>query len=185
MLAATALLAGCTADADPQPTADPTTASAAPSPTAAEGPEAEKPVPPDAMRRDDVAGAEAAAQYFLQLYPYVYATGDLTEWKAMSHPECVFCAGVVESVAALYGSGGHAVGGEMSVEKIVSRPPREGNDYFRVDIRAREAPSKSFAGTSLVDEHQGGVNVIVFAVGRDGDGWRIREGQVEDETFSK
>src|SRR5690554_3704314 len=91
-------LASCTTDDEPNPgTAPPATESSSPAseePTevgTSGRPEVEKPAPPDAMRRDDVAGAEAAAQYFLQLYPYVYATGDLSEWEAMSDPECVFC----------------------------------------------------------------------------------------------
>ena len=41
-----------------------------------------------------VEGAVAVAEYFLLLYPYVYATGDLADWNALSHPECIFCASV-------------------------------------------------------------------------------------------
>ncbi len=86
------------------------------------------------MDRDDVEGAVAAAQYFLELYPYAYSTGDLEQWKAMSHPDCVFCASVVENVEALHADGGYEVGGELVFESVTASEPVAGNDYFGVDF---------------------------------------------------
>ena len=33
-----------------------------------------------------VEGAVAVAEYFVDLFPYVNATGDLAEWGELSHP---------------------------------------------------------------------------------------------------
>ena len=43
----------------------------------------------------------AVAEYFVLLYPYVYATGDLAEWNALSDPDCKFCASVVDNARAM------------------------------------------------------------------------------------
>jgi hypothetical protein len=69
---------------------------------------------------DDVSvdGAIAAATYFLSLYPYVYNTGDLTQWKAMSHPECIFCASVVTGVEEMHGLGQHQEGADFAVLSV-------------------------------------------------------------------
>jgi hypothetical protein len=114
-LSVSLLLGGCTDGSAETPTPTVSTSeaqsvepsSAAPEPTtAAPSAEVEKPVPPEAMRRDDVAGAEAAAQYFLELYPYAFATGDFEDWKAMSDPACEFCSGVAKDADELHAGGG-------------------------------------------------------------------------------
>ena len=92
-------LAGCTGG-DPAPDWTPTTATpiAHPTPTPSADPATVKPERPAAMDTFDSAGAEAVAVYYMQLYPYVFATGDLTEWKTLSHPECIFCSDVARQV---------------------------------------------------------------------------------------
>ncbi|KAE8764420.1 DUF6318 family protein [Georgenia thermotolerans] len=184
LLAGAALLAGCTADADPQrtPEPQPTTTVSSASPTATERPEVEKPTRPEAMRRDDVAGAEAAAQYFLQLYPYVYATGDLAEWKQMSHPECGFCNGIAQKVADIHGEGGSASGGEMTIREISSK---EQGALFRVDIVADEGPSIQTSSNGVVTNSPGGPSLLIFALAmNDGGGWVVRAVQVEEPGFN-
>ena len=41
------------------------------------------PEKPENMDENSSEGAIATATYFVQLYPYVYATGDLEQWKSM------------------------------------------------------------------------------------------------------
>lgn len=90
------------------------------------------PEKPRAMERDDLEGAIAAAEYFLLLYPYVYATGDLDEWEAMSHVECVFCASVSENVEELHERGGYGEGPEMAVTRRDGALPDVEYEYFSV-----------------------------------------------------
>lgn len=109
------LLVACTGpDGDPSP--DPT--SPTPSATASNPAPSTSapPARPAAMQRQDVEGAIAAAQYFLELYPYAYNTGDLTEWRAMSHPDCIFCASVIDNVEELHAAGGYQSGGSVTWE---------------------------------------------------------------------
>ncbi|MFD1504701.1 hypothetical protein FE374_12175 [Georgenia yuyongxinii] len=157
VVAAVMMLAACSANADP---AEPTPSSATMSPEPSEStestetadltPEVEKPTPPDAMRRDDVAGAEAAAQYFLELYPYVYATGDLAEWEAMSHPDCTFCASASESARKLTQEGGHQAGGRLVFNFLDSRAPSSDGDFFVVWLDAHEEALRRVDSSGLV-----------------------------------
>ncbi|WP_447925044.1 DUF6318 family protein [Georgenia muralis] len=177
------LLGGCTdgSAGTPTPTVSALEApsvepsSAAPEPTsAAPSAEVEKPVPPEAMRRDDVAGAEAAAQYFLELYPYVYATGDLTEWDAMSDPQCKFCAGVRTKSRELQDLGGRQEGGRMSIIAIDSRPP-ETSEHFAVWIDAEEEATRRLDSSgNVIEEFPGGTIEFDIAIAWTGSDWIVR-----------
>src|SRR5665648_491210 len=114
-------VAGCSGDPGPTTTTTVTvTVTEEPSPsttpTPTPTPDASvKPERPAAMDVADSAGAEAAAVYFLQLFPYVFATNDLTEWRPLSHPECIFCAAVIRPVGEQAAIGVHTVGGLITV----------------------------------------------------------------------
>lgn len=123
-----------------------------------------EPTRPAAMERDDIEGAKAAAEYFLALYPYVFATGDLDEWDAMSHPECRFCASVKSRAVELHEAGGFGLGGEILIRDIRALPPDDEYAHFRVGVRGTENPSSSHseAGDEL-DSATGGD--VIFTVG--------------------
>ncbi len=53
-------------------------------------------------------GAITAATYFLNLYPYVYATGDIDAFEKMSDDNCGFCRKVMANATARHESGGWA-----------------------------------------------------------------------------
>lgn len=128
------------------------------------------------MERGDVEGAEAAARYFLSLYPYAYNTGDLEEWIALSDPECVFCASVVERVTELHESGGYETGGELTFESVTGSEPIPGNAYFGVDLVVVQGPSTAFdADGAVTSETEGGRYVMYTALGRNEQGWLMRE----------
>ena len=65
-----------------------------------------KPERPAGMDEFTVEGAAATAEYFMSLYPYVYATGDLEPWRDMTTEACVFCQSVVDKVTVLHAAGG-------------------------------------------------------------------------------
>lgn len=133
VLAAGLALSACTgANPDPEvsagPTGDPTpTASASPSPSVPT-----KPKRPEAMEREDAEGAAAAAEYFIELYPYVMATGDTEEFEAMSHRACDYCRGTLENAAWLRKSRGSFEGGltEATLAKTYQRDDLTGITPF-------------------------------------------------------
>ncbi len=64
------------------------------------------PEKPARMGENSPEGAVAAAEYFISLYPYVYATGDLTEWDATCEPTSKLCSSVSNYVRELHAEGG-------------------------------------------------------------------------------
>lgn len=184
-LVLTATLAGCAVDQSPDPSPrltterpSPTTSPASPAPSPARS---EAPERPAAMARDDVEGAIAAAQYFLELYPYAYNTGDLTEWRAMSHPDCVFCASVIENVEELHRTGGYEIGGRLLFLRVSARNPLPGNEYYAVDFRIDQEPGMRFSSEGDGTEFEGGPSVARLALARENSSWRVREVTVTSE----
>ena len=116
--AASIALAGCSGEPSTPPTTPPaTTAAPSPTPTPTPTPTPDAATPPQRpdLTTVDAATAEAVAVYFLQLYPYVYANGDLTAWRELSHPECIFCASVITNVEQMLADGQHAEGGDVEL----------------------------------------------------------------------
>ena len=68
----------------------------------------EEPVPPEGMNENTPDGLALATGYFLDLYPYVFATGDLTAWEEMSEDNCIFCNSVIDNATGLHEGGGWA-----------------------------------------------------------------------------
>ncbi|WP_256380377.1 DUF6318 family protein [Cellulosimicrobium sp. 72-3] len=114
------LVAGCTGGGEPAPS-PPVETSAEPSVTEAPEPEPTttgppKPERPAAMDRDDAEGAAAAAEYFLELYPYVMSTGDTAEWDAMTWAEtCDFCTSVSSEARSIRDKGDAFSGAEITL----------------------------------------------------------------------
>ena len=137
------VLSGCTgspgAVVDPSSTGGPTSASPVGSP-APSGPA--KPERPDAMKRDDAEGAAAAAEYFIELYPYVMATGDIEEFEAMSHRACGFCDDALEQAERIKEGGWTYSGGTstLGVTQVYKRDELTG--IYPMDAEIAQEPSR-------------------------------------------
>ncbi|MHA7134216.1 DUF6318 family protein [Oerskovia turbata] len=150
----------------------------APSPTptpTAVGPV--KPERPADMARTDEVGAAAAAVYFLELYPYVMATGDLAEWDAISFVDrCEFCVKVSSDVEGQKAVGGTYRGGEVSVEVTKTYPIDTLLGAYPVDVRLSQAASTitDASGTevSATNQTAGALRVEVL---HDATSWRLLE----------
>lgn len=164
-LASTLLLAGC---GSTSPTVDPSpstsvaavsttpplpTPSPSPSPPAAE--EGDVTVPPEPPAGLQGPPSEDAASdvagYFHLLFPYIYATGDVSTWKELSADSCKYCAGVVKKVEAQFAEGKRHVGGRIEILEAVTYLHQGQQFVSRVTLR--EHPSKIVAedGSSEVD----------------------------------
>lgn len=136
-------LSACTGSpGDPEASAssvdDPTpVVSASPSPT---GPA--KPERPEAMNRKDAEGAAAAAEYFIELYPYVMATGDVEEFEAMSHRACGFCADALEQAERIEAHGYTYTGGDSDLS-ITEAYRRDGvTGIYPLDVEISQEASR-------------------------------------------
>jgi hypothetical protein len=96
-----------------------------------------------------VENAQAVADYFLHLHPYVYATGDLSEWTALTHPDCIFCHSVINEVNSIRQVGQTMRGGVVTTSEPRVLEPNPGRAYevnFRVDF----SPADVFDSTGAV-----------------------------------
>lgn len=168
-------LAGCTGESEAPPTTpDATSPVASPSATSTSTPAPDAATPPERpdMSAVDAATAEAVARYFLELYPYVYATGDLTEWQALSHPECIFCASVITNVEEMVAAGNTASGGEIDAD-IAAAEITGGT--FAVTGLATQGPGFEYDSSGATsDESAGGTYEVALNVVGDSGGWLIR-----------
>ncbi|MGY4643574.1 hypothetical protein ACVW07_001407 [Cellulomonas sp. URHB0016] len=84
--------------------------------------------------------AAAVLAYFLQLGPYAQNTGDLSDIKALSDPECLFCASEIDGVAGMVNNQIHSVGGGVSIAEPAVTELDAGH-WYTVDLIMHEAPS--------------------------------------------
>lgn len=120
------------------------------------GPDQDVTVPPtrpDAL--DGQATAENAtrvAQYFVQLLPYVMATGDTSAWEALSGPDCKFCASARDLAMELATKDQRITGGAIDVG-FGHATAAEGN-VFSASVEFVEHPSQRLAadGSVLKDD---------------------------------
>lgn len=177
-----ASLMGC-ADGEPRETPPPIPAYTPPSPepTASEPPAPETVAPerPAAIDEPTVEGAEALAWYFLDLYGYAYATGDLAEWNRLSHPECQFCMTVAESVSAQLANGHTSQGGGITVEAFVVDSVTEG--FAIVSGRVVQESATVVDGTGAVIEETGSEALdVLIAIEELDRAWRFRELEIDE-----
>lgn len=114
------------------------TASASPSPSVATKPER-----PKAMERDDAEGAAAAAEYFIELYPYVMATGDTEEFEAMSHRACGFCDQALRDAARMQARDQSFQGGTTDVNVLDSYLRDDLTGIYPLDVEVQQEASKT------------------------------------------
>jgi len=168
------VVAGCTGGGDPgpSPSVEEPPASTEPSPTET-GPA--KPERPAAMDRDDGEGAAAAAEYFLELYPYVMATGDTVEWDAMTWDEtCGFCSSVSTDARAIAESGQTFTGGGVTAEIEKQWPLDEFIGGYPVDVNATMQDGQVVdAEGDVVRAVDGFTGVMELGLLHDSSGWRV------------
>lgn len=164
------LVAGCSdgGAVTPEPTAS---LSAEPSPSVDVR---VPPTRPAEWDRVDLIGAKAVAGYFMQLYAYAYATGDLTEWNALSHPECVFCSDVSASVTGVADAGEHFEGGDASVVFRTTGVVSE-SEMYSIDLTLTRASSRKVGSDGVAVSGWSAPEVVDLnaLVLRENDAWKI------------
>ncbi|BDO43517.1 hypothetical protein CELD12_30070 [Cellulomonas sp. NTE-D12] len=162
------------------PTVSPTTTpSATPTPTVLSTlgplPDGVAPTRPDALDQPPtLEGAKAIATYFLLLYPYVYQTADLTEWNALSHPQCTFCSEASAEVRARVAAGQRVKGGNLDVRDIRGTEVTVGR-FFEIQAVTHEARSQTVDSMgTVVDDYASGGNSVDMVVLFENGSWTVR-----------
>lgn len=176
-------VSACTGAAPEPPSTTPVTTSAeattSPSPTPTAPAEPAKPA--SWTTGSDDAAVDAAA-YFMDLYNYVIATGDLTEWDALSDPGCEFCANTHEDVGTVYSSGGRLEGGRLSVDGATLVDYSTTLHIHEVQFAFVTDPARQVADDdSIVSSTAAESGYVVVTVGFTGDRWNLVSGQAMTE----
>ena len=138
---------------------------------------------PENMDENSSEGAIATATYVVQLYPYVYATGDLEQWKAMSQQDCLFCNSVITNVGKLHEAGGWISPWTHTITRTDYLDPGPDSEYSQVDVVFDQEASYSYDGTGAppdVSEPATGTLLMLAMKYVDGR-WVVRGGRVEQE----
>ncbi len=190
-LLATLGLAGCTpgaAQADPSgspsPSTTPTDTPAPTTPTPSPARPSTIPALADGVKPDrpaaldgspSVESAQAVLTYWLQLLPYSQQAGDVSEAKAMSHPECVFCESMTSGIEELTSRGDRSVGGGYTISDQSGSEVVVGN-WYALRLTLVEAPSSEVDkfGVTL-KTYPGHTYTIDAVVLHEGGAWTVRE----------
>ncbi len=179
-----ALLTACTGQpaAEPTPTrtASPSpsrTAEPTPTPTAASAPER-----PAAMDDPGSAGADATANYFIDLFEYV-VNGDVTAWQALSHPECVFCKSVSDEVGHMAAERHRQEGPNISVTSTDVTEITPGS-FYGVDLRVTQGPHRELnaSGAVVTESNETTKLLIHLVIVREAGSWIVREAEVKPDA---
>jgi hypothetical protein len=128
------------------------------------------------MEREDAEGAAAAAEYFIELYPYVMATGDTEEFEAMSHRACGFCDEALEDVANFQKNEQTYEGGDAQGTILVSYARDELTGIYPFDMSIHQEPSAVInrAGHE-VSSAESSTSEVRVEIGRRADSWAVVE----------
>jgi len=128
------------------------------------------------MDEVSAAGAEAVAVYFLQLLPYAFATGDLADYRELSHPDCIFCASAIAQVDEQATAGNHSVGGLIEVTSVISAEIDTGR-WWSTSIEIIQEPSQTLDSSGqLVEDFPETIPYRMdLAVVYESGHWSIRE----------
>jgi hypothetical protein len=178
-------LSACTPD---EPTPEPSTAqhTSTPTPTPTPTPTVAMPAPVPSPTRpvewldDGEAGAEESARYFLELYRYTRSSRDLGPWKAVSHPDCIYCANLAEAVTAQSVAGETTFPAAAMITHATVVAGQAGT--FGVVITARIGPDQTWSdGGVLLEETDTSTIRMTVVVLRQGQDWLLREIEIDTE----
>jgi hypothetical protein len=159
-----ALLVGCSSEPEPQPL--PPLPSAAPSASPL-------PLPPEAAA-ETPQGAAAFTRYYFDALNAAFATGDATQVKILSHPECDACNELISAIREEPAAGERISGGDYRVLFAESPPVASGDVVVEVRYALTEArvtrPDGSLIRTTAANP---GINAQVRLI-RQGTGWIVR-----------
>lgn len=121
-----------------------------------------------------IDGAVEVARYYLALYAYAYATGDLADWRAVSDESCVFCGSVMTNVEAMQSLGHKQLESGTEIHEARGTEVNPGT-FYSVDVQATQGATTevdadgAVVGTSASSEY-----ALLFALDWNG-GWTVRE----------
>ena len=134
----------------------------------------------EGMDENSPYGASQVAAYFLNLYPYAYATGDLTAWKEISGDECIFCNSVIANVTEVHSGGGWSEHWQQELAVISYGTDPADPSRLVIEMHISTPDRMAYEGTPITGRRiSGGEITILIQVYWEGDHWIVEEGDVQ------
>jgi hypothetical protein len=112
------------------------------------------------------------AVYFLELHSYAFRTGDLTEVRDFSHPDCEFCSSLIADVEEMLAGGYTVSGGDIETASV--QATAVSSSYFDVELSATQSASSVYdASGALAATYEGRVLQAAVGVLHEGGAWWI------------
>lgn len=131
------------------------------------------PVLPDVAKTPTEAGMEAFTRYWFAVLDYAYQTGNTGPLKAISRPDCSFCAGLVEAIESAWADGRWVSGGRIQTPAVTAASAESG--HWHATVQVIQAPLNVHKPDGeLFQEPTKATNVGSVAVASLGsDGWTL------------
>ena len=153
---------------EPEPIMPPTPTASASPPEATSEPSAE---PTEPWQEKSFDGAEAFATHWFDVFSEAMPTGDTSEMRAISDPECANCNAFMDVLQGFYEDGGfyrskgYEVKQATSIKHYPLKNAQVGLSILRHDARAKES------ATAAVQKESGGTRAYVAELRWTGDSW--------------
>ena len=151
----------------PTPEPSPTSTAELPDVTVAPAPPAALDGPPTEEN------AAAVAEYYMSLFPYLFATGDSTTWEQLSGTACGYCSGVVDELRKDEARGRQSEGGAL--EFLDGGADATGSEEFIAWVTFVQHPSQTIdaQGTVVEDFHETRRTRATLLLEWDGGTWQV------------
>lgn len=140
-----------------------------------------KPERYEGMDEFSTEGAVLSADYFLSLFPYVYATGDLADWESLSEDGCVFCSNVMTDVTARLELGWWSDPWEQEVVFVSCDEAVGDPSTMVVDVNVISGEIVTHRADGIVERRRPPQDTEPFTLQMhwNGESWNVAEGAAE------
>ena len=161
------LLSACDSGSDQATPQEPTASSSSPAPTAT------VPTMPAQAAEDSSEGAAAFVKYYVDVFNYAAATGDVDELSRLSSPDCDGCQRYIDLYRDTYEAGGYFKGADWTLGDLKLQVT-DSATFVTTTAATEPGPYKtSDRGSESVSTGQD--NEISFAVQRPSDAWQVTQ----------
>jgi len=138
---------------------------------------------PAEARTNDLDGAVATAEFFVELYGTMLQTGDTRLWDALSGPECEYCRNASTDIAEHYEQGDSAAGGSVQVNRAATRGEVQASGDTVVAVSAVQDPFATGPGDQTTATPSGGGPFLANALlVWTGEHWVVDGVQIDSAT---
>jgi len=136
---------------------------------------------PAEARTNDLDGAVATAEFFVELYGTMLQTGDTRLWDALSGPDCEFCQDGSQTAAGYLADGTEVTGGVVTVDRARTLSKLADDAFTYVSVVVDQSPIVTTLPDSTAHQVTGEIRTgLILKLGYQGNVWSVTGVQVVD-----